>query len=68
MGNSVVWNLNVTQRILGKTNMDPRTQERLVEVSELELRLGGTTTAELGMGVVSFECQIFHSMAQSSGH
>lgn len=48
--------------------MDPRTQERLVEVSELELRLGGTTTAELGMGVVSFECQIFHSMAQSSGH
>lgn len=48
--------------------MDLRTQERLVEVSELELGLGGTTTVELGRGVVCFERQIFHSMAQSSGH
>ena len=68
MRNSVVWNLNVTQRISGKTNVDLRTQERLVEVSELELGLGGTTTVELGRGMVCFECQIFHSMAQSSGH
>lgn len=40
----------MTQRISGKTNVDLRTQERLVEVSELELRLGGTTTVELGEG------------------
>ena len=37
MRNSVVWNLNVTQRISEKTNVDLRTQERLVEVSELEI-------------------------------
>lgn len=49
----------MTQRISEKTNVDLRTQERLVEVSELELGLGGTMTVELGRGWFPLNVKFF---------